>query len=74
MMLILKSLLLKINTMRIWLCSKLKINMMQKGIKVLWFFTENKYDANKKIYFSDNKYDADLLIFLTDNKYDCWLE
>jgi hypothetical protein len=41
-----------------------------EGNKGLWFFVDNKYETNKKIFFTDSKYDADLLIFFTDNKYD----
>ncbi|HAH60331.1 MAG TPA: hypothetical protein DCL86_19525, partial [Bacteroidales bacterium] len=35
-----------------------------------WFFVDNRYDANKKIWFADNRYDADLLIFFVNNRYD----
>jgi hypothetical protein len=38
--------------------------------KGLWFFTESKYDAKKKIFFVDSKYDADIIIFFSDSKYD----
>ena len=30
------------------------------GNKGLWYFTESKYDADKKIFFTESKYDADL--------------
>ena len=38
--------------------------------KGLWYFTDSKYDADKKIFFVDSKYDADLLIYFVDSKYD----
>lgn len=36
----------------------------------LWFFTNSKYDAKKKIFFVDSKYDADIIIYFAKSKYD----
>ena len=36
----------------------------------IWFFTEYKSDARKKIYFTEYKSDADLVIWFTEYKSD----
>lgn len=41
-----------------------------QGNKGLWFFTQNRYDADKIIFFTENRYEADLLIFFVNNRYD----
>ena len=40
------------------------------GNKGVWYFTDYKYDAKKKIYFTDYKYEADLVIYFTTYKYE----
>jgi len=41
----------------------------------IWFFTEYKSDAKKKIFFTEYKSDADLIIFFTEYKSDAgWQE
>lgn len=37
-----------------------------KGDRGIWYFTEWKSEADKKVYFTDWKGEADLIIFYTD--------
>ena len=36
----------------------------------IWFVTDNKYDADKKIFYESSKYNADLKVYFTKSKYD----
>jgi uncharacterized protein YndB with AHSA1/START domain len=40
------------------------------GNEGLWYFTNSRYDADKKIFITDSQYDADLIICYVDSKYD----
>ena len=44
-------------------------NKYQAKGDTVWFFTDNKSRADKKIFWESNKYNADLKVFETDNKY-----
>lgn len=36
----------------------------------IWYFVDNKYDATALLYWVDSKYDADVLVYKVDSKYD----
>lgn len=37
--------------------------------RVIWFFCDRAYQADKKIFFVDHEYQADLKVFFTDKEY-----
>ena len=44
-------------------------NQYQAKGDAIWFFTDNKHRADKKIFWEKSKYRADLKAHQTNNKY-----
>ena len=48
---------------------KVKYSYQVKGNKGLWYFVDQQYKSDKKIFFVDYEYQSDLKIFFVDQQY-----